>query len=242
MATHAERRAGTQAAVMKAARKLFGERGFAATSVDDIAAASRVAKGAIYHYFRTKNDLFEAVFEAGLGRPDRRTSTARCGARRTRSRRSPPARSSIFPNAPGGRRARSSCATARRCSAGSAGARSTKSILAARYRARSISPWTPVSSRASRSSRLARLLLGAISEAAAACAGRSDIETVGADYARAFRSCSMPCGGAELSSAKRNKRMQKCRLACLAAAGQGSRLAANRVMEGPKTASRDGRK
>jgi hypothetical protein len=31
-------------------------------------------------------------------------------------------------------------------------------------------------------------LLGAISEAAAACAGRSDIETVGADYARAFRS------------------------------------------------------
>jgi hypothetical protein len=31
-------------------------------------------------------------------------------------------------------------------------------------------------------------------------------------------------------------------LACLAAAGQGSRLAANRVMEGPKTASRDGRK
>ena len=63
MATHAERRAGTQAAVMKAARKLFGERGFAATSVDDIAAASRVAKGAIYHYFRTKNDLFEAVFE-----------------------------------------------------------------------------------------------------------------------------------------------------------------------------------
>ena len=63
MATHAERRAGTQRAVMKAARKLFGEHGFAATSVDDIAAASRVAKGAIYHYFKTKNDLFEAVFE-----------------------------------------------------------------------------------------------------------------------------------------------------------------------------------
>src|ERR1700754_5307449 len=63
MATHAERRAGTQAAVMKAARRLFGERGFAATSVDDIAAASRVAKGAIYHYFETKNDLLEAVFE-----------------------------------------------------------------------------------------------------------------------------------------------------------------------------------
>ena len=63
MATHAERRAGTRGAVMKAARKLFGERGFAATSVDDIAAASRVAKGAIYHYFKTKSDLFEAVFE-----------------------------------------------------------------------------------------------------------------------------------------------------------------------------------
>ena len=35
---------------------------------------------------------------------------------------------------------------------------------------------------------LARLLLGAISEAAAACAGRSDIEAVGSEYARAFRS------------------------------------------------------
>ena len=35
---------------------------------------------------------------------------------------------------------------------------------------------------------LARLLLGAISEAAAACAGRSDIEAVGHEYARAFRS------------------------------------------------------
>ena len=35
---------------------------------------------------------------------------------------------------------------------------------------------------------LARLLLGAVTEAAVACSGRSDITRAGAEYARAFRS------------------------------------------------------
>ena len=51
MATHAERRAGTQAAVMKAARKLFGERGFAATSVDDIASEAGVSRSTFFRSF-----------------------------------------------------------------------------------------------------------------------------------------------------------------------------------------------
>ena len=35
---------------------------------------------------------------------------------------------------------------------------------------------------------LARLLLGAVTEAAVACAGRADIAKAGAEYARAFKS------------------------------------------------------
>jgi AcrR family transcriptional regulator len=63
MATQSERRRATQAAILKAARRLFGERGFAATTIDDIAAGARVAKGAVYHHFATKEALFEAVFD-----------------------------------------------------------------------------------------------------------------------------------------------------------------------------------
>ncbi|WP_038387256.1 TetR/AcrR family transcriptional regulator, partial [Bradyrhizobium elkanii] len=63
MATQAERREKTRAAIVKAARRIFGERGFAAATMDDIAAGARVAKGAVYHHFATKEAVFEAVFE-----------------------------------------------------------------------------------------------------------------------------------------------------------------------------------
>ena len=65
MATQAERREKTRAAIVKAAKRIFGERGFAATTMDDIAGAARVAKGAVYHHFTTKEALFETVFEQG---------------------------------------------------------------------------------------------------------------------------------------------------------------------------------
>ena len=63
MATQLERRQATRAAIIKAAKRLFGEHGFAATTIDEIAAAARVAKGAVYHHFDTKGALFEAVFD-----------------------------------------------------------------------------------------------------------------------------------------------------------------------------------
>ena len=62
MATQSERRATTRAAILKTARHLFGDHGFENTTIDDIAIAARVAKGAIYHHFKTKEALFEAVF------------------------------------------------------------------------------------------------------------------------------------------------------------------------------------
>jgi len=63
MAKQSERREKTRAAIVKAAKRIFGERGFDATTMDDIAAGARVAKGAVYHHFKTKEELFEAVFD-----------------------------------------------------------------------------------------------------------------------------------------------------------------------------------
>jgi AcrR family transcriptional regulator len=60
----AEQVAQTRAALIAAGRRLFGEQGFAATSVDELARAARVTTGALYHHFPTKTALFETVFEA----------------------------------------------------------------------------------------------------------------------------------------------------------------------------------
>ena len=59
----AEQVAQTRSALIGAGRRLFGEQGFAATSVDDLARAARVTTGALYHHFPTKTALFETVFE-----------------------------------------------------------------------------------------------------------------------------------------------------------------------------------
>ena len=59
----AEQVAQTRAALVAAGRHLFGQRGFADTSVEEIARQARVTTGALYHHFPTKAALFEAVFE-----------------------------------------------------------------------------------------------------------------------------------------------------------------------------------
>jgi AcrR family transcriptional regulator len=55
---HAE---ATRRAVLDAARASFGRKGYAQTSVDEIAAEARVTKGAVYHHFAGKEALFRAV-------------------------------------------------------------------------------------------------------------------------------------------------------------------------------------
>jgi AcrR family transcriptional regulator len=60
--TQAERTEATTAALVDAARELFARDGFDATSLDAVAARAGVTKGAVYHHFEGKRQLFEAVF------------------------------------------------------------------------------------------------------------------------------------------------------------------------------------
>jgi AcrR family transcriptional regulator len=60
--TQAQRTEETTSALVDAARALFARDGYAATSLDTVAAKARVTKGAVYHHFEGKRQLFEAVF------------------------------------------------------------------------------------------------------------------------------------------------------------------------------------
>ena len=55
--------ADTRRALIRAARRLFNERGYGATSLDAVCRRARVTKGALYHHFDNKKELFVAVLE-----------------------------------------------------------------------------------------------------------------------------------------------------------------------------------
>ncbi|MDK2124605.1 TetR/AcrR family transcriptional regulator [Parachitinimonas caeni] len=52
--------------IVEAALKLFVERGFAATKLDEVARAAGVTKGTLYLYFDSKEALFKAVVQETL--------------------------------------------------------------------------------------------------------------------------------------------------------------------------------
>jgi AcrR family transcriptional regulator len=55
--------AATRAALLDEATALFAGRGYAGTSLEDVASASQVTRGAVYHHFASKQALFEAVLD-----------------------------------------------------------------------------------------------------------------------------------------------------------------------------------
>ncbi|OMC57712.1 TetR family transcriptional regulator [Mycobacterium sp. IS-836] len=62
--TQEERSAATRDALISAARKLWGRRGYAEVGTPEIAAAAGVTRGAMYHQFADKATLFGEVVEA----------------------------------------------------------------------------------------------------------------------------------------------------------------------------------
>jgi len=56
----------TIAAILGAAEKLFLARNYANVAMDDIAEAAGVTKGALYHHFRSKKDLYLAMMHSDL--------------------------------------------------------------------------------------------------------------------------------------------------------------------------------
>jgi AcrR family transcriptional regulator len=66
--TQAERTEATTAALVDAARELFARDGYDATSLDAVATRAGVTKGAVYHHFDGKRQLFEAVFSREVER------------------------------------------------------------------------------------------------------------------------------------------------------------------------------
>ncbi|MDQ3742220.1 MAG: TetR/AcrR family transcriptional regulator [Actinomycetota bacterium] len=61
--TQEERSAATRGALVDAARRLWGERGYANVGTPEIAKAAGVTRGALYHQFEDKAALFHAVVE-----------------------------------------------------------------------------------------------------------------------------------------------------------------------------------
>jgi AcrR family transcriptional regulator len=185
MATQQERRQATRTAVIKAAHRLFGDRGFSATTMDEVAAAARVAKGAVYHHFATKEALFEAVFDqvsAGLLAEVDRVARSEKDA--------------LAAMAKGTQAYFAACAKDR---TGQIVLRDGPAVLGwERWREidnRHFGGRFPVALTRAMDEGLiarqpieplARLLLGAVTEAAVACSGR-DLQKAGADYARAFQ-------------------------------------------------------
>ena len=58
-----EEAAVTRAAVLKAALAVFSAKGYAAATLDDVAKAAKVTRGAIYWHFKSKADLYNTLVQ-----------------------------------------------------------------------------------------------------------------------------------------------------------------------------------
>jgi AcrR family transcriptional regulator len=61
--TKAAQSEATRRVLLKVARELFARRGYAGVSTEEIVKKAGVTRGALYHHFGGKQDLFRAVFE-----------------------------------------------------------------------------------------------------------------------------------------------------------------------------------
>ena len=84
--------AETQKALRRQARKLFAQKGYSGANTNELVERARVTKGALYHHFANKKELYQAVVEdmeqelverieaAGAGRAPWERLSAMCSA------------------------------------------------------------------------------------------------------------------------------------------------------------------
>ena len=77
---HAARSEATRAKLVAAARPLFAQRGYSGVGTEEIVRAAGVTRGALYHQFRDKEDLFAAVVEQLQQEMAQRTGAAAMAA------------------------------------------------------------------------------------------------------------------------------------------------------------------
>src|SRR5438034_7503749 len=81
--TQGERTAQTRAALITAARRLFGAEGFAEVGAERVAREAGMTRGALYHQFADKADLFAAVLDEVEAEIAQRVAAAVAGDRKS---------------------------------------------------------------------------------------------------------------------------------------------------------------
>jgi AcrR family transcriptional regulator len=76
---NSERAAATREQFIAVATRLFAERGYEDTSIESVLHATGASRGSLYHHFRGKDALFEAVLEAVESDVGRRTAAEAAG-------------------------------------------------------------------------------------------------------------------------------------------------------------------
>lgn len=74
--TQAERRATTRRALLDAARSLFAEKGYHEATAEEIVQRAGLTRGALYHHFEDKKDLFRVVVDEMEGEIDEEIEAA----------------------------------------------------------------------------------------------------------------------------------------------------------------------
>ena len=78
--TNADQSEATRGALIAVGRELFATRGYANSFTDEVADRAGVTRGALYHHFRRKEDLFRAVPSETLALPEPETLSLDCRA------------------------------------------------------------------------------------------------------------------------------------------------------------------
>jgi AcrR family transcriptional regulator len=74
--TQAQRRASRRRALLDAARSMFAEKGYHGTAAEEIVGRAGVTRGALYHHYEDKKDLFRAVVDEMEGEIDEEIEAA----------------------------------------------------------------------------------------------------------------------------------------------------------------------